>query len=124
MFKYKNGYFENWRGKTMDVSGGRDSENQNVILWNKHKGLNQQWEIVYVDDMKPEPKKGELNDDFNFYVERPFYIQSQLPSKRYLDRVGNNLVIKTKNGFDTQVFFFHQQSKTVRNKKDNRSFDI
>jgi len=42
----------------MDVSGGVDTENRNVIMWNKHNGLNQQWDIMYVDEMKPMPKKG------------------------------------------------------------------
>jgi len=85
----------------MDVSGGNDRENQNIILWNKHNGLNQQWDIVYVDEMKPEPKKGELNTDFNLYVERPFYISTAMASGRFLDVVGNNMVIKTRNGFDS-----------------------
>jgi len=124
LFRYRDGYMQNEKGKVFDVSGGHDSENRNVILWNKHKGLNQQWDIVYVDEMKPEPKKGELNTEFGFYVERPFYIISQMAKGRYLDRINNNLVIKTKNGFNTQEWFFHQPSKTVRNKKDNRSFDI
>jgi hypothetical protein len=36
----------------------------------------QQWDIIYVDAWKGEPKKGELNEDFGFYVERPFHIVS------------------------------------------------
>lgn len=58
----------------MDVSGGVDTENRNVIMWNKHNGLNQQWDIIYVDEMKPEPKKGEMNDDWNLKVDWPFHI--------------------------------------------------
>jgi hypothetical protein len=108
----------------MDVSGGVDNENRNVIMWNKHNGLNQQWDIIYVDEMKPEPKKGELNTDFNFIVDRPFHIQSMMKSGRYLDRVGNNVVLKTPNGRDTQVWYFHQYSRTIRNKYQNYSFNI
>jgi hypothetical protein len=43
-------------------------------MWNKHNGLNQQWDIIYVEDMKAEPKTGELNKDFGLYVNRPFHI--------------------------------------------------
>ena len=60
----------------MDVSGNRDAENQNIHMWNKHNGLNQQWDIVYVDEMPAEYKKGELNKEFGLYVERPFYVVS------------------------------------------------
>ena len=35
--------------------------------------------------MKPDPKKGELNAEFGLYVERNFYIVSQLLGNRYLD---------------------------------------
>jgi hypothetical protein len=49
--------------------------------------------------MPAEYKKGELNKEFNMYVERPFFIKSNLPSGRYLDVVDNrNIVIKTPNG--------------------------
>jgi hypothetical protein len=42
----------------MDVHGNKDQENRNIIVWNKHRGLNQQWDIIYADDMEDEPKKG------------------------------------------------------------------
>jgi hypothetical protein len=93
-------------------------------MWNKHNGLNQQWDIIYVDEMKPEPKKGEMNDDFNLYVDRPFHIQSMMKSGRYLDRVGNNVVLKTPNNRPTQIWYFHQYSRTIRNKYQNYSFNI
>ena len=62
--------------------------------------MNQQWEILYVDVAKPEPTSG-LNPDYGLYINRPFYIVSQLTSRRYLDLIGNNLVIKVKNGRKT-----------------------
>jgi hypothetical protein len=43
-------------------------------VWNKHGGLNQQWDIIYTKDMPAPPKKGEMNNEFNLVVERPFYI--------------------------------------------------
>jgi hypothetical protein len=46
------------KGKVLDVSGSIDAENRRVIAWNKHNGMNQQWDIIYVDEAKPEPKKG------------------------------------------------------------------
>jgi hypothetical protein len=34
------------------------------------------------------------------------------------------MVIKTKNGRKTQVWYFHQQSLTIRTRYNNQSFDI
>jgi hypothetical protein len=109
----------------MDVYQGKDTENQNIIVWNKHKGLNQQWDLIYADQMPKEPKKGELNKDFGMYVERDFYIVSQLKENRYLDLINNrNFVIKTPNGRSTQTWYFHQQSLTIRTRLNNQSWDI
>jgi len=62
--------------------------------------------------MQKDPVKGELNEDYGFYVERPFHIQSQLPSRRLLDITGGGayrkLVIKTPNSYSTQVWYFDQ----------------
>jgi membrane carboxypeptidase/penicillin-binding protein PbpC len=108
----------------MDVHGARDDENRDIIVWNKHGRVNQQWDLIYVSDWKRDPKKGELNEDFGVYVERDFYIQTQMKSKRYLDLIGRNLVMKTKNGRNTQVWYFHQQTLTIRSKSNNQSWDI
>ena len=115
----------NEKGKVVDVSGGHDRENQNILVWNRHKGMNQQWSILYCDSVKPDPKKGEKNVDFGLFVQRPFHIVSQMASHRYLDLLGRNLVIKTPNGYSSQVFWFDQRSKTIKSWKDKRlSFDI
>jgi hypothetical protein len=109
----------------MDVHGGQDTENRNIIVWNKHKGLNQQWDVVYADEMPEDPKKGELNKEFGLYVERPFYIISELSSHRYLDLINNrNMVIKTRNARKTQTWWFDQKSLTIRTKLNNQSWDI
>ena len=97
----KGEHIINEKGKAVDVHGGQDHENRNIIVWNRHNGLNQRWRIRYVDTLKPEPKKGELNTEFGLYVERPFHIVSQMPFHRYLDILGRNLVIKTPNGRKT-----------------------
>ena len=73
----KGKYIVNERGKVLDVQGGVDSENRNVIVHPRHAGVNQHWEIMYVDKMKAEPRKGQLNHRFGMYVERPFYIVSR-----------------------------------------------
>jgi len=115
----------NERGKVLDVDGGLDDQNRNVIAWNKHNGLNQQWDIIYADEYPDEPTKGEFNEDFGLYVERPFYVVSQLPSHRYLDLINNrDFAIKTPNGRNTQIWYFHQQSLTIRTKLNNQSWDI
>lgn len=125
LFRYRGAHIINERGKVLDVHGGVDAENRNIIVWNKHNGLNQQWDIRYVDEMRPEPKKGELNTDFGFFVERPFHIVSEMRSHRYLDMLGRNLVIKTSNGKTSQVFWFDQRSKTIKSQfKRGWSFDI
>jgi hypothetical protein len=66
-----------------------------------------------------------LNKKFGLYVERDFYIVSALQSHRYLDLINNrNMVIKTKNGRKTQIWYFHQPSLTIRTRYNNQSFDI
>jgi hypothetical protein len=100
-------------------------ENRNIMINNKSgKDLRQQWEIIYVDEFS-EPKKGELNEDFGLYVERDFYVVSALPGGRYLDLINNrNMVQKVRNGRRTQVWYFHQQSLTIRTRYNNQSWDI
>jgi hypothetical protein len=85
IFRLDGAYIKNEKGKVMDVHGGVDAENRNIIVWNRHKGLNQQWDIVYADEYPEEPKKGELNKDFGLYVDRSFYIVSALPDNKFLD---------------------------------------
>jgi membrane carboxypeptidase/penicillin-binding protein PbpC len=127
MFRFKNGFIINEKGKAMDVSGGVDAENRNIIMYRKHGKLNQQWDIVYADEYPEEPKKGELNKDFGLYVERPFYIVSELASNRYLDWDAlktRNLYIKTPNGRNTQEWYFDQKSLTIKTKHNNQSWEI
>jgi hypothetical protein len=124
MFRLDGAFITNEKGKVIDVHGGIDAENRNVIVWTKHGKINQQWDVIYVDDYEGEPGKGEMNKKFGLVVERPFYIISQMASHRYLDLVSNNMVIKIRNGRPTQTWYFHQQSLTIRNKQHNYSFNI
>jgi hypothetical protein len=115
----------NEKGKVMDVHGGVDAEQRQMIVWNKHGKINQQFDIVYADEYPKEPVKGELNEDFGLYVERPFYIATQMTSHRYLDLINNrNMVIKTPNGRKTQQWYFDQKSLTIKTKLNNQSWDI
>jgi hypothetical protein len=110
MFKWTNPYLANFKqtNKVADIQGAHDSENRDVLMWNLHRGINQQWDLVYARDWKGEPGKGELNKDFGLYVDRTFYVVSGLPKGRYLDFLGRNLVIKMQNGRRSQEFYFHQ----------------
>jgi len=95
------------------------------MIYKKHGKINQQWDIVYADEWPEEPKKGELNEDFGLYVMRPFHIVSAMPTHKYLDLVNNrNMVIKTPNGRNTQVWYFDQASLTIKTKLNNQSWDI
>jgi hypothetical protein len=85
----------------MDVHGNRDDESRDIIVWKKHGGLNQQWDLIYANQYPKEPTTGQLNEDFGLYVNRSFYVVSALGKKRYLDLVGRDFVIKTSNGRNT-----------------------
>jgi hypothetical protein len=115
----------NERKKVWDIQGGVDAENRNVIAWNRHGKINQQFDIIYADQWKRDPRKGELNKRFGLYVERNFYIVSHMGQRRYLDLINNrNMVIKRRNGRRTQIWYFHQQSLTIRTRYNNQSWDI
>jgi hypothetical protein len=115
----------NDKGKVLDVQGGVDAENRQMIVWNKHGKINQQFDIIYVDEWPEEPKKGELNKDYGLIVERDFYVVSELSSHRYLDLLDNRrMSIKTPNGRKSQIWYFHQQSLTIRTRLNNQSWDI
>jgi hypothetical protein len=51
----------NSRGKVIDVAGGMDMENQNIIVSQRTNKISQRWNIVYVDEDKGAPKKGSYN---------------------------------------------------------------
>jgi hypothetical protein len=75
-------------GKVISVEGGQDTEGQKTWVWTANNGANQKWNIIYVDQKKPEQSKG-LNKQFGLYVNRPFVIQTQMPSGNHLHGHGN-----------------------------------
>jgi len=125
LFRYQNSYIFNERGKHVEVQSNRDVENQNVALGNKNGGLNQQWEVVYADELVIEYKKGELNPDFGLYVEREFSVLTKMQSGRYMDVINHSVVIKTRNGNSSQKWYFDQKTKTVKSVMNkNKSWNI
>jgi len=126
LFRRDGAFIRNIKNqKVLDVQGGVDGENKNIMWYPAHGKINQQWDIMYVDEWKGEPVKGELNERFGLYVERDFHVVSELPTHRYLDLINNrNMVQKVSNGRKTQVWYFHQQSLTIRTRYNNQSWDI
>lgn len=120
------GYFlTNEKGKVLDVAGGADNNNQQLLWWKKHGGINQQWTILYLDEMAPEPKIGDFIPEYGMKWKVDFYLVSQLPSRRYVDLIGHDMKIKTPNGRLTQKFYFDYVTKTIVSKKfTNMSMDI
>ena len=109
----------------MDVHGARDAENRNVIAWPRHNGLNQRWTVVYLDTIK-EPTIGGYSRTYGFWINRPFYIQTRLGSKRVVEAAGGrNLVLKTRTNRNNQQFVFDAKTKTIKCVAyRDRSFDI
>jgi hypothetical protein len=126
MFRTQGEFVINEKGKVMEVQGGLDDENRNIVVSNKDGKVAQRWRIVYVDEYPGEPGKGEMNTKFGLYVERDFHIVSAMKSNRYLDLdLGNRYMqLKTPNGRRQQVWYFHQQSLSIRSRYNNRSLDI
>jgi membrane carboxypeptidase/penicillin-binding protein PbpC len=116
----------NDKGKVMTVDGGIDDENRNIQMIAKNGKVSQRWKVVYVEDYVAEPTKGQMNTKFGLYVERDFHIVSQMSSGKYIDLDVSNrgLSLKTPNGRRQQVWYFHQQSLTIRTRLNNQSFDI
>lgn len=121
MFRYQNKkMIVNMRGKVMQVSGNVDQENRNIDVAGRNNRINQFWDVIYADEWKADPVKGEMNEQFGLIVEKDFHVVSQMREHRYLDLINNrNMVIKTPNGRSTQVWYFHQQSRTIRTRYNN-----
>jgi hypothetical protein len=122
----KGSYIANEKnGKVLDVQSGLDQENRNILVWGRHGKINQQWDIIYADQWKGEPTKGQMNKEFGMVVERDFYIKTQMGSGRFIDLVNNrDLVIKTRNGLKSQRWYFDQKSLTIKTRYNNYSWNI
>lgn len=89
----------------MDVHGGHDHEGRNIIVWNKHNGINQQWDIVYAD--LPPPK-------VSFKPNTPFVIINQMAGKRLLTVNGSNFEVRARDNSPDQVFMYDPVSSTIK----------
>lgn len=70
-------------------------------------------------------KKGQLCENWGMYHDRSFYVVSSLSAGRYLDWVDTrNIVIKTRNGKNTQEWWFDGKTNTIKSRKNNQSWDI
>jgi hypothetical protein len=113
----KGAYLTNERGKVMWVQGDVDAEQRYIYSKTKKNHVSQQWDIIYADQWKREPKKGELNKRFGLYVERDFHVVTRLRSGRYLDLLPNRrFYLKTRNGRNTQKFWFDQRTLTIKSR--------
>jgi hypothetical protein len=125
MWRRKGAQITNDHGKVFDVQGSVDAEDRYVLAWKRHGQLNQQFDVIYHDEWKRDPIKGELNKEYGLYVERPFYIITRMGSGRYLDLINNkNFVVKTRNGRRTQIWWFDQKTLTIKSKLNSYSWDI
>jgi len=89
----------NEKGWAASILNNQDIESKHITLNEKQDGrLAQQWDIMYADEWKGEPGKGELNEKYGLYVERPFHIISAMGEHRYIDLISNrNMVLNTAN---------------------------
>jgi hypothetical protein len=107
----------NEKGLVFEVDRGIDKENAIIYVGEeKPKELKQQFKIVYADEMPDEPKKGDMVEEWGLKANVPFYLQSTLPSGRYLDLPygTRNLAIKTFNGRNSQKWYFDYASRTIK----------
>jgi hypothetical protein len=130
MFRVEGSHILNFgkdnKATALSVQSNTDNENRHITVnENPDDRIAQEWDVVYADEWKGEPGKGELNERFGLYVERPFHIVSALGSKRYLEVINNrNMVIKTQNAQRGQIWWFDQKSFTIKTKINNQSWDI
>jgi hypothetical protein len=117
---------KNNQATALSILSNIDAENKHITVNEKPDDrIAQKWEVLYADEWKGEPGKGELNEEFGLYIQRPFYIQSALGSHRYLEVINSRqMVIKTPNSHKTQVWWFDQISFTIKTKLNNQSWDI
>lgn len=125
LFGYKDGYMTDIKdNRVFDVAANRDAEGQNVILFKKHGGLNQQWDIVYLDEMPPPLSSGDFHPDYGMYCNREFSVVSKEGSGKYIDVIGSNLALKTRSDSKSQKWMFELATRTIINADSGLSWDI
>lgn len=107
-----------------DVAANRDSEGANVLLFKKHGAVNQQFDILYLDEMKSPLSTGDFDPDFGFYCNREFSVISKMAGKKYIDTIGDNLVLKSRSTTTTQKWMYDIQTRTIINPVTKLAWDI
>jgi len=113
-------FIKNERGLVLDVSGSKDRDGQNVIVWKKNgeNSLNQHWQVSYVD--ADTVQNGIIPD-------KPFRIITKMRSGRALTRSGDNVVIRdvSKSSNNDQIFVFDSETGSIQPQRNtNISLDI
>jgi hypothetical protein len=108
---WEGNMMKNERGLVMDVSGAKDVDGQNVIVWKAHGKQNQQWLVEYVD--ADTIQNGMIPD-------KPFRIISLMKSGRAITRSKDQVVIQDMNANNKdQVFVFDSQTGSIQPKRDH-----
>jgi len=128
LYKYDGETFFNvYTKKVLAVEEGKDQEGQNVkIVEKSDKATGQKWKLLYVDLADPEPTKG-LNKQFNFMINKPFFLVSKLYMNRVAECVSaNDIRLRTLARKNLgQQFYFDGSSKTIKSKQwTDRSITI
>jgi len=110
----------------IEVQGGQDTENRQIVFAQFTGKTTQQWTIIYKKDGWKEPKTGDKDKGSGLRIGKDFYIISTFGIGRYLDFTSEsrNLVIKTQNGNKSQIWYYHYESRTIRSRLNNNSLEI
>jgi hypothetical protein len=60
---------------------------------------------------------GDYFPDFGMVSGWDFYLISELPKNRYMDRISYNTHLKTANGRTSQLWYFDHKSRTIRSRQ-------
>jgi hypothetical protein len=74
--RLEDDFLTNDHGKLVTITNDLDRENTNIGVWAKNSKIGQTWDIIYADEMPAELKKGEMNKDWGFKINTPFYVVS------------------------------------------------
>jgi len=65
------------------VTSSKDEEAAAVGVQKRTNNANQRWRVIYTDNSTTQTKG--LDKEFGFYLNRPFYIVSRLPTNRVIE---------------------------------------
>lgn len=121
MFRYHNHELINMlhANRLIDVSGGRDRDNNNVHIWKPNGSPAQKWDVVYVDEFDKYQGRGPkrpLNGGFK--TDEQFYIVSSMNRNMVLSLRGNRFVLATKKGSAGQLFSYDAKNQSIVSAED------